>query len=176
MKYVLITAARNEERLIPQTLASVVTQTRRPKRWVIVDDGSIDRTADLVEESSRDHPWIVLLRRPPRPDRSFSGKAHAVNLALKEMQGLEFEVVGNLDADVTFEPDYLEFVLGKFAEDPELGIAGTPFTEAGYDSSRDILKGRITSPALVSCFVIAAFRILAAMLRIRPEALTGSQS
>ena len=44
-----------------------------------------------------------------------------------ELQSLQFEVVGNLDADLSFEPDYLEFLMRKFSEDPRLGVAGTPF-------------------------------------------------
>jgi biofilm PGA synthesis N-glycosyltransferase PgaC len=141
MKYVLITSARNEERLIAQTLVAVIAQTRRPERWLIVDDGSSDATAEIVEQYSGQHPWIVLLRRPARADRSFSGKAHAVNTGLEQMKDLDFEIVGNLDADVTFEPDYLEFIVGKFVDNPQLGIAGTPFTETGYDSSRDSFEG-----------------------------------
>jgi biofilm PGA synthesis N-glycosyltransferase PgaC len=54
-----------------------------------------------------------------------------------------FEVMGNLDADVSFGPDYMEFVMGKFAADPKLGVGGTPFTEVGgYDSTRDSFEGQ----------------------------------
>jgi glycosyltransferase involved in cell wall biosynthesis len=141
MKYTLITAARNEERFIEVTIQSVAAQTRLPERWVIVDDGSTDRTPEIVESYALRYPWIELLRRPKRQDRNFAGKAHAVNAGLERLQSLEFEVLGNLDADVSFEPDYMEFVLQKFAEDPELGVAGTPFTEAGYDSTRDSFEG-----------------------------------
>lgn len=141
MKYVLITSARNEEKLIEGTIRSVVSQTRRPERWVIVDDGSTDRTPSIVQSYSAAHPWIELVRRPQRLDRSFAGKAHAVNAALERLKALEFEVMGNLDADVTFAPDYMEFLLQKFAEDPQLGVAGTPFTEDGYDSARDSFEG-----------------------------------
>lgn len=142
MHYVLITAARNEERVIREPLNSVVAQVRPPLRWVIVDDGSTDQTPAIVEEFARARPWIRLVRRPARTDRSFSGKAHAVNAALEQVQDLRFDVVGNLDADVSFEPDYMEFILGKFASDPRLGVAGTPFTEpGGYDSTRDSFEG-----------------------------------
>jgi poly-beta-1,6-N-acetyl-D-glucosamine synthase len=142
MNYILITAARNEEAVIARTLESVIAQTRRPLRWVIVDDGSTDRTADIVAEQARTHPWIDLVRRPRRTERSFAGKAHAVNAALERVQALDFEVVGNLDADVTFEPGYLEFLMEKFAQDPRLGVGGTPFTEVGdYDSTRDSFEG-----------------------------------
>jgi glycosyltransferase involved in cell wall biosynthesis len=142
MKYVLITPAHNEEAFIEKTLASMVAQTRLPERWVIVDDGSTDRTAQIVEGYASRHQWIELLRRPVRSDRSFAGKVHAFNAGLERVRSLEFDVIGNLDADLSFDPEYLEFLIGKFAEDPRLGVAGTPFTEDdGYDTARDSFEG-----------------------------------
>ena len=142
MKYVLITPAHNEEAFIEKTLASMVAQTRLPERWVIVDDGSTDRTAQIVESYSSRYQWIELSRTPQRSDRNFAGKVHAFNAGLKRARSLEFDVIGNLDADLSFEPDYLEFLIGKFAEDPRLGVAGTPFTEdGGYDTARDSFEG-----------------------------------
>lgn len=143
MKYVLITAARNESAYIEHTLRSVVAQTLRPERWVIVDDGSTDETPQIVGRHAKDNPWIELVRQPQREDRSFAGKAHAVNAGLERVKDLPFEVMGNLDADVSFEPDYMAFVVDKFEGNPKLGVAGTPFTEAGgYDSARDSFEGR----------------------------------
>ena len=142
MRYVLITPARNEETFIEKTLRAMIAQTVMPERWVIVDDGSIDSTPQLVEKYSRDHPWIELVRRAPRPDRSFSGKVHAFNAGLERVQSLEFDVIGNLDADLSFDPDYLEFLMRKFSEDQRLGVAGTPFTEdGGYDTAKDSFEG-----------------------------------
>ena len=76
MKYVLITPARNEEAFIKKTLDSVVAQTALPERWVIVDDNSTDRTAEIVESYTKRHPWIELVRRAQDPDRNFASKAH----------------------------------------------------------------------------------------------------
>jgi glycosyltransferase involved in cell wall biosynthesis len=142
MDYVLITAARNEEAVIGRTLESVVAQTRLPARWVIVDDGSSDRTSAIIEEYTTRYPWIRLVRRPRRPDRNFAGKVHAVNAALETVTALQFDVLGNLDADVSFDPSYMEFLLQKFGDDATLGIAGTPFTQTGgYDSTVDSFEG-----------------------------------
>ena len=143
MKYVLITPAHNEEVFIKRTLASMVAQTRLPERWVIVDDGSTDRTAHVVEGYVSRYQWIQLFRTPERIDRSFARKVHAFNTGLERARSLEFDVIGNLDADLSFDPDYLEFLIGKFAEDPRLGVAGTPFTEdGGYDTARDSFEGK----------------------------------
>ena len=142
MKYVLITAARNEETFIPLTLASVAAQTQLPERWIITDDGSTDRTAEIVAAFARQHPWITLVRNPRRAGRNFGAKAAAVNAALAQMSRLEFEVLGNLDADTSFDPDYMAFLMEQFSADPRLGVAGTPFTQAGgYDSTRDSFEG-----------------------------------
>jgi glycosyltransferase involved in cell wall biosynthesis len=142
MKYVLITPAHNEEALIERTLASMVAQTRLPERWVIVDDGSTDRTAQIVEGYASRYQWMELFRMPQRIDRSFAGKVHAFNAGLERARSVEFDVIGNLDADLSFDPDYLEFLIGKFAQDPRLGVTGTPFTEDdGYDTARDSFEG-----------------------------------
>lgn len=142
MKYVLITAARNEGLFINKTLDSVVTQTVLPERWIIVDDGSTDCTAEIVESYTKRYTWIQLLRRPPRLDRNFAGKVQAVTAGLDQARSLEFEIIGNLDADISFEPDYMEFLLQRLSEDGELGVAGTPFTQdGGYDSARDSFEG-----------------------------------
>lgn len=137
MKYVLITPARNEERFIEKTLYSMVAQTLLPERWIIVDDGSTDRTAEIVEKYAAHHSWIQLVRRPSCADRSFAGKGYSFNAGLDEVKGIEFDVIGNLDADISFEPNYLEFLMQKFSEDPKLGVAGTPMREADYHALKD---------------------------------------
>src|SRR5437773_6023914 len=136
-KYVLITPARNDEAFIEKTLASMAAQTVLPQRWLIVDDGSTDRTAEIVENHAQRFAWIELVRRPQRQDRSFAGKAHAFNMGLERVRCLEFDVIGNLDADISFDSDYFEFLLGKFAEHPRLGVAGTPMREANHDALKD---------------------------------------
>jgi glycosyltransferase involved in cell wall biosynthesis len=142
LKYVLITPARNEAAFIAKTLDSMVGQTVLPERWVIVDDGSTDCTAKIVEKYVTRFPWVELVQRPQRLDRSFAAKVHAFNAGFEVIRSLPFDVIGNLDADLSFEPDYLEFLMRKFSDDPKLGVAGTPFTEdGGYDSARDSFEG-----------------------------------
>jgi biofilm PGA synthesis N-glycosyltransferase PgaC len=133
--YVLITSARNESQFIELTLKSMVAQTYRPVKWVIVSDGSTDGTDDIVRRYVADHPWIELLRMPERPERHFAGKVLAFNAGYAKARELNPEVLGNLDADVSFEPKHFEFLVGRFAEDSELGIVGAAFREGSrqYD-------------------------------------------
>ena len=141
IRYALITPARNEATLIEKTIQSVVAQTHRPERWVIVDDGSTDGTARIVRKYVDRFLWIELARRPEHLERSFAGKVHAFNAGLEKIENLQIDVLGNLDADVSFEPDYLQMLMRRFAEDPRLGVAGTPFLENGYDSAKDSFEG-----------------------------------
>ena len=159
MKYLLITAARNEARFIEKTLSSVAAQTTLPEKWYVVDDGSTDRTAEIVSEYSGRYPWIELIRQPPRSERSFAGKVNAFHAALKKAEPLQFEIVGNLDADVSFESDHMAFLLNKFSEDPRLGVAGTPFTEeGGYDSAQDSFEGERHVAGQCQLFRLQCFR------------------
>ncbi len=133
--YVLITPARNEARFIELTLKSVIAQTVRPVKWVIVSDGSSDGTDELVGKYAADHSWIELVRMPERRERHFAGKVIAFNAGWERVKHLPYQIIGSLDADVSFDEDYLEFLLTKFAANPMLGVGGTPFTEGNgtYD-------------------------------------------
>jgi len=128
-RYVLITPARNEVAYIENVLRSVIAQTTRPVRWVIVSDGSTDGTDEVVKKYAARHDWIELVRRPERTERHFAGKVDAFNAGYARVSGLEYEVIGNLDADISFDDDYLAFLLRTFVENPRLGVAGTPFRE-----------------------------------------------
>lgn len=132
--YILITAARNEAQFIESTIQSVVAQTVQPLKWVIVSDGSNDGTDEIVTKYAAAHPWIELMRMPERRKRSFGGKAHAVNRAYASVRSLEFQVVVNLDADISVSSGHFAYLLSKLAGDPVLGIVGTPFREASGET------------------------------------------
>jgi biofilm PGA synthesis N-glycosyltransferase PgaC len=129
LSYALVTPARNEADFIENTIKSVVAQTAHPVRWVIVSDGSTDGTDEIVKRYASLHDWIELIRTPERRDRQFAAKAHAFNAGYERLKGLNFDIIGNLDADITFDKDYFSFLLSKFESLPELGVAGTPFVE-----------------------------------------------
>ena len=135
IRYVLITPARDEAAYIRKTLESIVAQTVLPLKWVIVSDGSTDGTDEIVKEYVAKHRWIELLRMPERRERHFGGKVHAFNAGYARVKALAFDVIGNLDGDSSFGPDYLEYLLGKFAENPRLGVAGTNYVEDSWDRS-----------------------------------------
>ena len=146
LSYALITPARNEARTLARTIESVVNQTVVPLRYIVVSDGSTDATDDIVKSASQQYEWIQLVRLPERQVRHFAGKVHAFNAGLVHLEHLQFDVLGSLDADITFGPDYFEFLLTKFAENASLGVAGTPFREGDFQydfrfSSTDHVSG-----------------------------------
>jgi glycosyltransferase involved in cell wall biosynthesis len=135
LTYVLITPARNEEEFVEQTIQSVVAQTVLPRKWVIVSDGSTDRTDDIVKKYMTEHSWIELVRMPERRERNFAAKVQCFNAGVERVRGENFDIIGNLDADITFGSDHFEYLLSKFAANSQLGVAGTPFVEdnSAYD-------------------------------------------
>jgi len=134
-RYALITPARNEAAFIELTIRAVVAQTVKPLKWVIVSDGSTDGTDDIVKNYAVENSWIELLRMPERQERHFAGKVHAFNAGYELVRDIPYDFIGSLDADITFQEDYFELLLGKLTENPRLGLAGTPFKEGtvSYD-------------------------------------------
>jgi glycosyltransferase involved in cell wall biosynthesis len=142
LSYVLITPARNEGEFIENTIHSMVGQTLLPSRWVIVNDGSTDNTGTIVARYAATYDWIKLVDLAPRQGRDFAAKVYAFKAGQEMLSGIEYEIIGNLDADVSLDPDHFEFLMGKFQEDPNLGVAGTVFREPGYNSATDSFEGQ----------------------------------
>lgn len=123
-KYVLVTAARNEESYIEKTICSVVAQTLKPEKWIIVNDGSVDRTEEIVNKFSLKHNFIQLLNKKSGNIRDFGSKVRAIHEGLQSLQGMDYDFIGNIDGDIEFGQDYFECLLEKFKENETLGIAG----------------------------------------------------
>lgn len=149
LSYALITPARNEEAFIGETIQGVLAQTVLPTRWVIVDDRSTDRTAEIVRSFLAAHPFIRLLSLSGDVSRSFGKKASAFNAGVELLSDIEYGFIGNLDADMKLPPEYYETVLREFERDPVLGVGGgTVFTLAGgrpvrLDAAADSVPGAV---------------------------------
>jgi biofilm PGA synthesis N-glycosyltransferase PgaC len=112
----------------------VLSQTIPPKKWVIVSDGSTDRTDEIVAGFAKQCGFITLVRAENRGKRSFSSKVNAFRMSAEVLSGVPYDFLGNLDADVSFPADYYESVLQRFHGSPRLGIAGGAIHE--------LVKGR----------------------------------
>jgi hypothetical protein len=142
LRYALITPARNEQAFIERTLNSVVNQTVLPMKWVIVDDGSTDDTARIAATYASKHPWIEVITIPEAHNRSFANKVRAFNAGYEKIKSLGVEIIANIDADVSFDAHYLEYILVKFATEKNLGVAGSIFKEHGYSSEEHSCEGQ----------------------------------
>ena len=145
--YVLVTAAWNEEAYIREPLRSVVAQILPPRKWVIVSDASTDGTDEIVREYAKRYPFIQLYRMPERHKRNWAAQVDSINAGCEQLRGLPFDFVGNLDADISLEPDYFERLIGRFEQDPRLGLAGGSIYEEHGGKFEPRLLNRVTSVA-----------------------------
>jgi glycosyltransferase involved in cell wall biosynthesis len=143
--YVLMTAAHNEGAFIEKAITSVLAQSVLPKRWVIVSDGCTDETDQIVESYARQHEFICFLKLTRPAGRSFGSKGIALERGCKLLEGLAFEFIGNVDADVTVEPTYFEDLIDHFERDPLLGIAAGFIYEEQQGEFRSRAANRVDS-------------------------------
>jgi glycosyltransferase involved in cell wall biosynthesis len=146
--YVLVSAAYNEGKYIENTILSVISQDVRPALWIIVSDGSTDETDAIVEKFAVLNEFIRLHRMTEDHPRNFAAQVHAINVGIGQIQKERFGFIGNLDADITIEPSYFRLLLGKFRQNPRLGLAGGAIYEKFSDGSFKYRRGnRVTSVA-----------------------------
>jgi biofilm PGA synthesis N-glycosyltransferase PgaC len=128
-RYCLITPCRDEARYARRTLDSVVQQTVPPTKWVIVDDGSKDETAAIVESYAARYPYIRLIRRADRGTRKVgAGVIEAFNEGLASIDLDDFEYVCKFDLDLEMPPGYFEGVIRRMEAEPRLGTtSGKPW-------------------------------------------------
>jgi poly-beta-1,6-N-acetyl-D-glucosamine synthase len=122
---VVITPVRNEAKFLQETITSVVNQKLRPARWVIVDDGSTDSTAELADRAAASHAWVSVVRRLDRGFRkSGAGVMDAFYDGYRVVKDLKWDCIAKLDGDLNFGPDVFAGILDAFSRDPKLGICG----------------------------------------------------
>ena len=126
---VIISPVRDEAALIARTLDSVVAQTVRPAEWVIVDDGSTDETAAIVQRYADQYPFIRLVTHPDRGFRKLGGGVIAAfKYGLTQIATPNHDFIGKLDGDMSFGPQYLATMFQAFSADPKLAaVSGKTF-------------------------------------------------
>lgn len=151
--FTLITAAYNEEAYIENTIRSVLGQSVRPVKWVIVSDGSTDQTDEIIKTYTRENGFIELVRLEGSHKGNFSAKVQAIRIASDHLAGLEYDFIGILDADITLDPDYYATFFEMFRLDPQLGIAGGRIHEVKSGAFQDRKGNRTRSvPGAVQLF------------------------
>lgn len=138
-----MTAAHNEEDFIEGVIRSVLAQTLLPQRWVIVSDNSTDRTDEIVESYARQHAFMRVLHITRAPGRDFGSKVMALQQGYKLLEGVEYDFIGNVDADVSLDPSYFEELISHFRRHPELGLAGGFVYEHSGEEYRNLRINRV---------------------------------
>lgn len=124
IKYIIISPVRNEEAYVESTIKSVCNQTVKPEEWIIVNDGSIDSTKEIIEKYLHQHKWIKLINIE---DRGFyypgAGVVNVINKGYEKITFKEWDFLVKLDCDITIEPQYFEKIFHEFSKNDKLGIA-----------------------------------------------------
>ena len=129
-KYVVITPVRNEELYIEETIKSMIAQTLKPTEWIIVDDGSTDRTPEIIDKYTKKFYWIKRIAKKDDGIRKTGGKVIEVFCeGYKNIVTNGWEFVVKLDSDLSFDETYFERLIGRFLEDDRLGIASGVYLE-----------------------------------------------
>jgi glycosyltransferase involved in cell wall biosynthesis len=122
--YVIVTAAHNEGRFLAWTIESIIAQTARPAKWVIVSDGSTDDTDAIVQEYCAKVPYLLFLRVDSDAAPGVLRKVNALWTAYRALEDVEYGFIANLDGDVVLSERYYEHLLGEFERDATLGVSG----------------------------------------------------
>jgi len=121
MSYLLISPCRNEAAYMRETLDSVIAQSLRPAKWVIVDDGSTDDTPRILAEYARRHDWIEIVTRDDRGRRSVGpGVIEAFYTGYRTINPDDYEYLCKLDLDLRLPPRYFEILCARMAANPRI--------------------------------------------------------
>jgi glycosyltransferase involved in cell wall biosynthesis len=130
LRYAIVSPVKDEEKYVARTIRSVLNQTVKPVRWVIVDDGSRDRTPEIVASATRGIDWIDFVRIDRDGKRELGiTEIRAFGVGYERLRNVSHDLIVKLDCDVELQPAYFEEVLERFARNPRLGIASGAFLE-----------------------------------------------
>ena len=122
--HIVITPSRNEAIFIKELADSMISQTCRPRKWVIVDHNSTDNTREIIDPIIEKYDWISIIRVSDQSQRKRGGQiARLFNAGLSSIGEQDWHFCSKIDADMVLPEDYFGRILNKFSENPDLGIA-----------------------------------------------------
>jgi biofilm PGA synthesis N-glycosyltransferase PgaC len=157
--YLAITPARDEEHLLPLLINSMVQQTFLPERWIIVNDGSKDSTAAIIDQATRAHPWIEPRHIEPNRPRAEGGEGVIRRILSAEDAG-DYAYILRLDADLSFASEFVELLSIEFTREKRLGIAGATLLEPHGDGWRAIHTPLFHTRGAVKMYSRACFKAI----------------
>jgi glycosyltransferase involved in cell wall biosynthesis len=131
-RIVIVSPIRDEEATLERTIRCLTSQTLPPVLWVAVDDGSTDRTPEILARAAASHPWIRVVRRQDRGYRELGGGVIDAFYAGLDAVDVDYDFLAKMDVDLEFGPHYLERIVDLFRSDPRLAAAsGKVFRSEG---------------------------------------------
>jgi glycosyltransferase involved in cell wall biosynthesis len=122
-RYAIVTPVKNEEKYLRGMIASVVRQTIPPNRWILIDDGSTDRTGEIIREAESRWDWITGVTTGETGVPRKPGGEAVVDHGLNMLNLAEYDFLARMDGDISFGPDYFDRLFREFERNPRLGIA-----------------------------------------------------
>lgn len=164
--YVLISPCRDEAAFMRQTLDTVIGQSIRPAKWVIVDDGSTDETPQLLAEYARRHEWIQVITRSDRGRRAVGpGVIEAFYSGYETINPDDYDFLCKLDLDLRLPQRYFEVLMERMTADPRIATcSGKAYVEEeGHLISER--HGDDTSLGMTKFYRVACFRAIGGFVR-----------
>lgn len=165
-RYVLISPCRNEADYMRQTLDSVVAQSVRPAKWVIVDDGSTDATPQILAEYARQHDWIQIVTRSDRGHRAVGpGVVDAFYTGYAAINPHDYDFLCKLDLDLRLPPRYFEILMDRMHADPGIATcSGKAYIEEDGQLI-DERHGDETSLGMTKFYRVSCFEAIGGFVR-----------
>ena len=124
MKYYIFIPTYNEQQFIALTLQSIVSQTILPKKVVVVNDNSTDKTAEVIAIFAKKYSFISLINNKSQAIHLPGSKViQAFQKGYKTLDN-DYDFVVKLDADLILPTNYFETIIKHFKSDEKIGMVG----------------------------------------------------
>lgn len=153
VKYIIITPVYNEADYIERTINGVLAQSVLPYKWIIVDDGSTDDTANIIQHYAKECDWIQYLYRKKEAGQSYYGSnVHAIMAGYEQVKTIKYNFLAVLDADISLPKDYYKQIFERFSQDERLGVASGVYQDLVNGKLRKVLNDRRSTPKAIQVF------------------------
>ena len=167
-RYLLVSPCRDEARYLRRTLDSVAAQSVPPALWVVVDDGSTDETAAILEEYARRLPYLRVVRRTDRGRRQVGpGVIEAFYAGLDQVRLEDFDYLCKLDMDLDLPVGYFELLMQRMESNPRIGTtSGKPwFVHPQSGALEPEVCGDEMSVGMTKFYRVACFKEIGGFVR-----------
>lgn len=130
--YVLVTPAKDEEKTLPSLIKSISKQDLKPKKWLIVNDNSSDRTLAIIKKTSQYYEWIehITIRNNKYEDLTHKRIGYVCKIGFEKLismcnqENIEFDYIGKVDSDMLFPTYYFRKLVENLDRNSEIGLIG----------------------------------------------------